>query len=96
MIWPVDELFQLFELILDLQSRDLKVGKKALPAAPSPFTAGRRTMQLPLLEKLHPKPISDLGTPDSNLLEFIKKCCSEKLSDHPCSEVDPRICNSAL
>ena len=53
-------------------------------------------MQLLLLEKHHPKPISDLGTPDWNLLESIKKCCSEKLSDHPCSEVDPIICNSAL
>jgi hypothetical protein len=53
-------------------------------------------MQLPLLEKNHPKRISDLGIPDWNLLESIRKCCSEKLSDHPSLEVDPKTCSSAL
>jgi hypothetical protein len=53
-------------------------------------------MQLRLLEKHHLKRISDLVIPDWNLLESIRKCCSEKLFDHPSLEVDPRICNSAL
>jgi hypothetical protein len=96
MIWLVDELSPPFELVLDLLFQDPRTEKKALPAAQSLFTAGRMMMQLRLLEKHHLKRISDLVIPDWNLLESIRKCCSEKLFDHPSLEVDPRICNSAL
>jgi hypothetical protein len=95
MIWQVDELFPPFELILDLLFPGLETVKKALPVAQLLSTAGRKMMQLPLLERHHPKRISDLGIPDWNRPESIKNCCSERLSDHPYSEVDPRICNSA-
>ena len=63
MIWPVDELFLLFERIQDLLFHDPKAESKVLPAAQSPSTVGRTMMQLPLPGKLHPKLISDLDIP---------------------------------
>jgi hypothetical protein len=74
MIWPDDELFLRSEMNLLLLVPSPKRQKRASPAVQSLYTDGITMTRRLLLEKLLPRLLSDLGIPDWNLPESMKKC----------------------